>query len=81
MRLLELFSGTGSVGNVAKGLGYEVTSLDLKAASINIDILEWDYTCYPPGYFEVVTASPECKYYSIARSKAKTPRNLEYAIN
>ena len=30
MRLLELFSGTKSVGNVAEILGYEVTSLDLQ---------------------------------------------------
>ena len=27
-RLLELFSGTGSVGDVARELGYEVISLD-----------------------------------------------------
>ena len=30
MKLLELFSGTKSVGKVAEQLGYEVTSLDLK---------------------------------------------------
>ena len=35
MKLLELFSGTGSVGRVAKDLGYTVVSLDLKDASIN----------------------------------------------
>ena len=34
MRLLELFSGTVSVGNVAKELGYEVISLDQKDANI-----------------------------------------------
>ena len=38
MRLLELFSGTKSVGKVAEQLGYEVTSLDLKNADINTDI-------------------------------------------
>ena len=46
MKLLELFSGTGSVGNVAKTLGWEVVSLDLKNADINEDILEWDYKKY-----------------------------------
>ena len=43
MILLELFSGSGSVGKVAKDLGYEVVSLDLKDANINIDILKWNY--------------------------------------
>ena len=39
MKLLELFSGTGSVGKVAKEFGYDVVSLDLKDANINTDIL------------------------------------------
>ena len=39
MKLLELFSGTGSVGRVAKEKGFEVISLDLKNADINLDIL------------------------------------------
>ena len=40
MHLLELFSGTSSVGKVAKSLGYNVISLDLKNADINYDILK-----------------------------------------
>ena len=39
MKLFELFSGTGSGGKVAKELGYEVVSLDLKNADINADNL------------------------------------------
>ena len=42
MNLLEMFSGTGSVGLVAKSLGFNVISLDLKNADINTDILKWD---------------------------------------
>ena len=58
MRLLELFSGTKSVGKVAETLGYEVTSLDLKNADINTDILNWDYKTYEPKHFDVIWASP-----------------------
>ena len=43
LTLLELFSGSGSVGKVADGLGYSVVSLDLKDAKIMTDILEWDF--------------------------------------
>ena len=35
MNLLELFSGTGSVGRIARDLGFDVISLDLKGADIN----------------------------------------------
>ena len=67
MKLLELFSGTKSVGKVAEQLGYEVISLDLKDADINCNILDWDYTPYPTGYFDVIWASPPCDTFSILR--------------
>ena len=31
------------MGTIAKSLGFNVISLDLKNADINCDILEWDY--------------------------------------
>ena len=64
MRLLELFSGTRSVGKVAEALGYEVVSLDLKDADINCDILKWDYTVFEPRHFDVIWASPPCDTFS-----------------
>ena len=69
MRLLELFSGTHSVGRVAKAMGYSVTSLDWDGnASITTDILKWDYkSVYPKGYFDVIWASPECATFSNLR--------------
>jgi site-specific DNA-cytosine methylase len=66
---LELFSGTGSVGNVAKNFGIEVVSLDKDMdADIKIDIMEWDYLVYPPHYFHIIWASPPCTEYSMAKT-------------
>ena len=43
MRMLELFSGTGSVGEVAKRRGWEVVSLDTDMeADIKTDVMVWD---------------------------------------
>ena len=79
-RLLELFSGTGSVGKAFKG--WEIVSLDLdkkSKATITSDILQWDYTVFPRGHFDCIWASPPCTQYSICRTTAKTPRNLDLA--
>ncbi len=77
MKLLELFSGTGSVGRVARRLGWEVISLDLKNADINTNILNWDFKTYDPHHFDFIWASPPCTEYSIAKTTA--PRNIEQA--
>ena len=78
--LLELFSGTGSVGRAFQAAGWEVTSLDiLPGATIQSDILDWDYKKYPPGCFDFVWASPPCTEYSIARTRAKRPRDFASA--
>jgi site-specific DNA-cytosine methylase len=81
MRLLELFSGTGSMGRAFRDLGWDVVSLDITPGrhTIRADILDWDYTVFPRRHFDAIHASPPCTQYSIARTCAKTPRNLEYA--
>ena len=79
MHLLELFSGTGSIGRAFEEEGWEVTSLDCdpkSGATIICDIMDWDFTRYPVGYFEAIWASPVCTMYSRARTTAKTPRDL-----
>ena len=69
MRLLELFSGTHSVGKVFEKLGYEVISLDLHKATINTNILEWNYKeAFDKKYFDVIWASPPCVSFSNLRN-------------
>jgi len=65
MNVLELFSGTGSVGKCCKKLGWNVVSVDLiLPADHQVDIMEFDYKQYPKDYFSLVWASPPCTYYS-----------------
>jgi hypothetical protein len=80
MKVLELFSGTHSIGEVLKEKGWEVVSLDrdLGAESpfsdyvsdkhIKCDINTWDYKKdYKPGDFDLITASPVCLWWSNLR--------------
>ena len=78
MKLLELFSGTGSVGRVAREYGFSVISLDLKNANINEDILQWDYKKFDKD-FDIIWSSPPCTEYS--RAKTTGVRNIDYANN
>ena len=44
MKVLDLFSGTGSVARVFRRLGHDVTTLDRDMeADIKTDITDWDY--------------------------------------
>ena len=67
--LLELFSGTGSVGDVARNLGWEVVSLDRDMpANIQTDIMDWEFKLVQPRSFDFIWASPPCTEYSIAKT-------------
>ena len=82
MKLLDLFSGAGSVGSAFAGRGWEIVSIDSDPktkALIHKNILTWNYKVVPSDHFDAVWASPCCTYYSPARRGAKTPRNLELA--
>ena len=78
-RLLELFSGTGSMGKAFEELGWEVTSLDVdpKASpTICADICSWEpLPRFAPGYLDMIWASPVCTQYS--RVLTRRPRRLE----
>ena len=63
MRVLELFSGTGSISKICEKLGWECISIDINAKFATPtkieDIMLWDYKAdYPVGHFDIITASP-----------------------
>ena len=81
MRVLNLCSGTGSVSKPFIDAGWDVVEVDWDPAhgpTHCVDLMSWDCP-YEAGHFDVVWASPDCTQYSRARTRAKTPRNLEKA--
>ena len=60
MRLLDLYSGTGSVAKVAREMGWEVTTLDWSnkyKPDFCVDVLDFDFTVWPKGSFDMVFAT------------------------
>ena len=71
MRLLELFCGTKSVGKVFENAGWEVCSVDLEPKmqpTLCMSVLDIELDRWPPGYWDVVWASPPCTLFSKART-------------
>tara|TARA_R100000541_G_scaffold4007_7_gene11306 strand:+ start:568 stop:1227 length:660 start_codon:yes stop_codon:yes gene_type:complete len=65
MKVLEIFSGTGSVGKCCEALGWDVVSVDLLLpATHECDIMDFDYKQYSQDDFDIVWASPPCTNYS-----------------
>ena len=65
MSILELFSGTKSIGKAFNE--FEVISVDLDNKfnpTHNVNILEWDYKQYPRDKFFYIHASPPCILYA-----------------
>ena len=72
MRLLELFSGTGSVGMSWREAGHEVISVDIDGRynpEIVGDIMQWSYCKSPTP--DVIWASVPCEQYSRARTTGR----------
>ena len=82
-RALVLFIGTGSVDRSLEAAGFKVDSLDIDPkcnATWTCDVLDWEaWRDIAPGYYDFVWASCPCTEYSIARTTAKTPRNMDAA--
>jgi len=82
-RALVLFKGTGSVDRSLEAAGFDVDSLDMDpkcAATWTANVLDWEeWRQIEPGTYDFIWASPPCQQYSIARTTAKTPRNLVLA--
>ena len=77
-RLLELFSGTGSLCKPFAEAGWEIVSLDLcgrHGPTIVCDIRSWDYSEEAP--FDVLWAGCPCTEYSVAKTRGR--RDLAHA--
>ena len=85
MKVLELFSGTGSVSKICKELGWEVYSVDITDKLYPVDkkvnILEWDYKTldFKP---DIIWASPPCASFSkmlfLTRTKEQINHRMKY---
>ena len=83
MRLLELFSGTGSVKKAVGSMFDEIISIDI-LQEFNptecCDILKWNYKKYSVGYFDAIWASPPCtEYSSVLYGRPNRPRDISGA--
>jgi hypothetical protein len=81
-RMLEIFSGSKQLSQVAQILGWDTLTLDNDPKTkpdICCDILEFDYRNPRIGFFDYVHASVPCEEFS--QCKTRAPRDLPKARN
>ena len=76
--ILDLCGGTGSWSNPYKNVGYDVRVITLPKYDINVwwkypEIIQW-------GTVYGILAAPPCTHFSLARTTARTPRDLRGAM-
>ena len=81
-RTLEIFAGTQSFSKGVKRISPDaetitVDLLDKFKPTHTTDIMSWDYTQYPTGYFDTIWCSPPCTEYS--KAKTRGVRDLKTA--
>lgn len=84
MNTLELFAGSQSFSKGVKRYNIEALCVTVDMShhfnpTHHVNLMEWDYTIYPPGYFTMIWASPPCTQYSIAKTRGV--RDLEGSDN
>ena len=80
MRLLNLFSGTGSVSKPWRKANHQVFDVDIDprfSPDFCGDILQWDYTQLP-WIPDVIWSSPPCTEYARCKTRGP-PRNFKLA--
>ena len=72
--LLELFSGTGSIGRAFRARGWDVFSVDIDPranATLTADVLQIKASDLPEQRPDVVWASPPCQMYSLVGGRRR----------
>ena len=62
------------MGAVAREMGFEVVSMDIcpkHSPDFCCDVLEFDFSIWPRGWFDMVWASPPCTLYSVASNNTR----------
>lgn len=81
MKVLELFSGSGSVSKICNEYNFNCISVDitdkLHPVTHLVDILNWDYTIYKPGHFDLIWASPPCATFSSMRNLRASKEQIQ----